>query len=75
MMKGVDAYALAIGVVECLEFHNVGVPDNAHNLKFTILKQSGQYCDVSTCGGRTLNRLSCRTRLMAASSPLGESLV
>jgi hypothetical protein len=51
------------------------MPDDSHNLKFSILKRmsldhhkGGQYLF-------TLKRLSCKTRLMAASSPLGESFV
>lgn len=31
------ANPVSVGVVECLELHNVGMADNAHNLQFSIL--------------------------------------
>ena len=34
------AYTLSIRVVECFEFYNVGVTDDAHDLQFTILLPS-----------------------------------
>jgi hypothetical protein len=39
----VDTYPLAIVVEECLEFDNVRMPDDAHDLQFTILLR------VSSC--------------------------
>jgi hypothetical protein len=72
-----DTYPLAIVVEEGLELDNIRVPDNAHNLQFTVLcsrlarmvVRTGHMCKP------TLKRLSCSTRLMAASSPLGDNFV
>lgn len=70
-------YPLAIVVEEGLELDNVGVPDNAHDLQLTVLVivSADSTTHHDRMRGLTLNRLSCSTRLMAASSPLGESLV
>lgn len=86
-----DTYPLAVVVEEGLELDNVGVPDNAHDLEFTVLSgwlavdahvrgRGGGRRAEGRRGGEaqnthTLKRLSWRTRLMAASSPLGDSLV
>jgi hypothetical protein len=73
----IDTYPLAIVVEECLEFDNVWMPDDAHDLQFTVLLRVSS-CVVAFWGRLcrpTLKRLSCSTRLMAASSPLGDSLV
>lgn len=32
-------YPLAIGVIEGLQLHNVGVPHNPHDLQFTVLHE------------------------------------
>ncbi len=48
---------------------------NAHDLKFTVLNQVSRHDARRYRPSRTLNLLSCNTRLMAASSPEGESLV
>jgi hypothetical protein len=71
-----DTYPLAVVVEESFELHNVGVSDNAHDLEFAVLFGSAWLC-LRECHTRkhTLKRLSCSTRLMAASSPLGDSLV
>jgi hypothetical protein len=73
-----DTYPLAIVVKESFELNNVGMSDDAHDLQFTVLVQVSKdafcVCGV-TCAEPTLKRLSCKTRLMAASSPLGDSLV
>jgi hypothetical protein len=50
--------------------------DDAHYLQFSILEQNE--LPLEQFGGGqifTLKRLSCKTRLIAASSPLGESFV
>lgn len=72
-----DTNAFAVGVIEGLELNDVGVVDNAHNLKLTVLANSLSIHVVSTKyrDRNTLKRLSCSTRLMAASSPDGESFV
>jgi hypothetical protein len=73
----VDTYPLAIVIEEGLELDNIGMPDDAHDLQFTVLLRVS-CCAIAFSGRRckpTLKRLSCSTRLMAASSPLGESLV
>jgi hypothetical protein len=43
---GEEAYPLAIGVIERLEFDDVGVPDNPHDLQFTILEASVRWHDL-----------------------------
>ena len=71
-------YAFAVRVVEGLELDNVGVTNNAHDLKFTVLCACQFYRGLekhSMRAGPTLKRLSWRTRLMAASSLEGDSLV
>lgn len=75
---GSFTYAIAIVVEEGFELDYVGVAHNAHDLKFTVLARvsPGMLAGGDTSHGRpTLKRLSCSTRLMAASSPLGDSLV
>ena len=73
-----ETYALAVGVVKGLQLHNVGVSHNSHDLELSVL-QNVSLGVGGVEGGRqgapTLNRLSCKTRLMAASSLEGESLV
>ena len=73
-------YALAIVVEESLELDDVRVADDAHDLEFTILDDishdSPEQVGMYVTGPRlTLKRLSWRTRLMAASSPLGDNFV
>ena len=72
-----ETYTLAIVVEEGLELDDVGMPDNAHDLQLAVLVTVS--ADASThlrhTRRLTLKRLSCSTRLIAASSPLGESLV
>jgi hypothetical protein len=52
------------------------MPDDAHDLQFTVLLRiSTRQWHSGHMRKPTLKRLSCSTRLMAASSPLGESLV
>ncbi len=73
---GRGAYSFAVGIVEGLELDNVGVTDNAHDLEFTVLSKFVRACHLSRPKRwHTLKRLSWRTRLIAASSPDGESLV
>jgi hypothetical protein len=72
-----DTYPLAIVVEEGLELDNVWMSDDTHDLQFAVLLRVSQ-CVLAAWGHmrqRTLKRLSCKTRLMAASSPLGDSLV
>lgn len=69
------SYSFAIGIIESLQLHDVGVSDNSHDLKFTILAQVNNLPFSTPDLRLTLNLLSCKTRLMAASSPDGESLV
>jgi hypothetical protein len=85
-------YPVAVRVVESLEFDDVGMAHDPHNLKLTILQESKtnglawgekrspnpwsiQRIQDSANVRLTLNRLSCKTLLMAASSPLGAILV
>jgi hypothetical protein len=72
-----DAYPFTIGVVECFQLHDVGMPDDPHNLQLAILNiRLAHIIPPSDARGKqTLNLLSWRTRLIAASSPDGESLV
>lgn len=35
----IRSYPVAIGIIECLELNDIGVPDDAHNLKFSILNR------------------------------------
>jgi hypothetical protein len=68
-------HSFTIRVVESLQLNDIWVSNDAHNLQLTVLSRvnKGQFTNL----GRwcTLNLLSCRTRLMAASSPEGESFV
>ncbi len=48
---------------------------NAHDLEFTVLNRVSHHRVRRRRPSRTLNLLSCNTRLMAASSPDGESFV
>jgi hypothetical protein len=71
-----DTYPFAVVVEEGLELHNVGMADDAHDLEFAILLASVMLVGWQrVTRKRTLKRLSCSTRLMAASSPLGDSFV
>ena len=37
--RGRGTYSLSIGVVECLQFDDVGMTDDPHDLKFTVLRR------------------------------------
>ena len=37
------SYPFAVGIVEGFKLHNVGMPDNSHNLKLAILYQAIKY--------------------------------
>lgn len=71
------SYAFTVGVVKGLELNDIGVSDNTHNLEFTVLARRIRELSWASIYRMvvTLNRLSWRTRLMAASSPDGDSLV
>lgn len=77
--RGGIPYPFAIRVVEGLELYDVWVSHNSHDLQLTILQrvsQESQARGVEPGGGElTLNLLSWSTRLIAASSFEGESLV
>jgi hypothetical protein len=69
-------YPFAVRIVESLQLDNVGMAHNPHDLQFTILLSVSGRWPVEHDGelqqwAHTLKRLSWRTRLMAASSPLG----
>lgn len=69
-------HSLSVTVVESLEFNDIWMLDNSHDLQLSILViQHKQGQKFNLWFRITLNRLSCSTRLMAASSPLGDSLV
>lgn len=55
-------YPVTVGVVEGLEFDDVGMAHNPHDLKLTVLRWTiDQYCSPRTFPTkppRTLNRLS-----------------
>lgn len=71
-----ETYAIAVGVVESLQLDNVRVSHYPHNLELSVLRRVSQQARRSGYRGlATLKRLSWSTRLMAASSPLGDSLV
>lgn len=73
------ANPVSVGVVECLEFDNVGMADNAHDLQFSVLcigeRRWSSREAARAISMLTLKRLSCSTRLMAASSPDGDNFV
>lgn len=71
-----DTYPLAVIVEEGFELNDVGMANDAHDLQFAVLRQLATTLRSSGHKHKlTLKRLSWSTRLMAASSPLGESLV
>lgn len=83
-MSPSHTYPVAVRVVESLQFDDVGMAHDPHNLKLTVLQNKtnrlalgGEFSNTSSFRivRLTLNRLSCKTLLMAASSPLGAILV
>lgn len=71
------SHAFTIRVVEGLELNDIGMADDTHDLKFTVLEKNMSVVDDKARNNSqvTLNLLSWRTRLIAASSPDGDSLV
>lgn len=37
IVRGFKSYAFAVGVVECLQLHNIGVSNNTHDLQLPVL--------------------------------------
>jgi hypothetical protein len=71
----VGTHSFTVRVVERLQLDDIRVADDAHNLQLTILNKVSDGRSTKLNPLRTLNRLSCNTRLIAASSPEGESFV
>ena len=68
-------HSFTIRVVESLQLNDIWVTNDAHDLQLTILNAVSDGRSLKASPLRTLNLLSCKTRLIAASSPEGESLV
>ena len=70
-----STYALTVRVVEGFKLNDVWVAHDTHDLQLTVLPSLVAFIGIGYRFDLTLNRLSCNTLLIAASSPFGASLV